>query len=73
MRVQMWRARAFAYASLTDPKGVQRTLKKLFDMSPHLLGMFVQQKKIHPLLEKEAMQLLQKSGAIPRRQVRQRM
>ncbi len=66
LRPQMWRARAFAYAALSDAKGVGRALRKLADMNVQLLGMFVGQKKIHPLLEKEAKQLVQKLGAVPR-------
>ena len=62
----MWRARAFAYAALSDQKGVGRALRKLADMNVQLLGMFVGQKKIHPLLEKEAKSLVQKLGAVPR-------
>jgi len=73
MRVQMWRSRAFAYASLNDVKGVGRALKKLSDMNPHLLGMFVGQKKIHPLLEREAKQLVMRLGIVPRKMVRQKM
>src|SRR5580698_9663239 len=48
MRVQMWRARAFAYVAAGDMKGVSRALKKLLEMSPQLLGMFVGTKKVHP-------------------------
>ena len=66
LRPQMWRARAFAYAALNDAKGVGRSLRKLADMNVQLLGMFVGQKKIHPLLEKEAKSLVQKLGAMPR-------
>lgn len=73
MRIQMWRARAFAHASLNDIKGVQRCLKKLSDTSPQLLAMFVQQKKVHPLLEREAKQVLMQSGAVPRKMVRQKV
>ncbi|MFO0676383.1 MAG: hypothetical protein U0169_07605 [Polyangiaceae bacterium] len=73
MKVQMWRARAFAYAGNNDMKGASRALKKLSDMSPQLLGMFVGQRKIHPLLEREAKQLLMQSGAMPRKMVRQRV
>ena len=72
MRAQMWRARAFAYAGANDMKGAARALKKLADMSPQLLGMFVG-KKIHPLLEREAKQLAMKMGAVPRKMIRQRM
>ena len=72
MRAQMWRARAFAYAATNDMKGAGRALKKLGDMSPQLLGMFVG-KKVHPLLEREAKQLAMRMGAVPRKMVRQRM
>jgi hypothetical protein len=73
MRAQMWRARAFAYAGSNDMKGVARALKKLADMNPTLLGMFIGPKKIHPLLEREARQLVQRLGAAPRKMVRQKM
>jgi tetratricopeptide (TPR) repeat protein len=62
LRPQMWRARAFTYAHLGDMKGVARALKKLTDMNPQLLGMFVSAKKVHPLLEREAKQLAMKMG-----------
>ncbi len=71
-KTQMYRARAFAYAGTNDTKAMTRSLRKLAEMSPHLLGMFVG-KRIHPLLEREAKQLLMKSGAVPRKMVRQRM
>lgn len=73
MRIQMLRARAFAYAAVTDQKAVERTLKKLAETSPQLLAMFVGAKKIHPLLERAAKQLFMRSGAVPRKMVRQRM
>ena len=73
MRAQIWRARAFAYAAVNDTKGIGRALKKLAEMNPHLLGMFIQQKKIHPLLEREAKQLVMKLGIVPRKMVRQKM
>jgi hypothetical protein len=73
MRAQMWRARAFAYAATNDTKGIARSLKKLAEMNPHLLGMFIQQKKIHPLLEREAKQMVMKLGIVPRKMVRQKM
>ena len=72
MRPQMWRARAFAYSGLSDMKGAGRALKKLADINPHLLGMFIGSKKIHPLLEREAKQLVMRMGAAPKRIVRQR-
>jgi hypothetical protein len=73
MRAQMWRARAFAYAGANDMKGVARALRKLADMNPTLLGMFIGPKKIHPLLEREARQLVQRLGAAPRKMVRRKM
>jgi len=73
MRVQMWRARAFAYAGAGDMKGASRALRKLAEVSPQLLGMFVGAKKVHPLLQQEAKQLLMRSGAVPRKMVRQKI
>jgi hypothetical protein len=73
MRVQMWRARAFAYAGVGDMKGAGRALRKLAEMSPQLLGMFVGAKRVHPMLQQEAKQLLMRSGAVPRKMVRQKL
>jgi tetratricopeptide (TPR) repeat protein len=73
MRVQMWRARAFAYAGQGDMKGMSRSLKRLADLNPQLLGMFIQSRKVHPLLQQEAKQLLMRSGAVQRKMVRQKM
>jgi len=73
MRVQMWRARAFAAAGAGDMKAASRALKKLIEVNPQLLGMFVGAKKIHPMLQQEAKQLLMRSGAVPRKMVRQKM
>jgi hypothetical protein len=74
MKAQMWRARAFAYASVNDQKGIARALKKLADINPHLLGMFLPpQKKVHPLLEREAKQMVQRLGIVQRKMVRQKM
>jgi hypothetical protein len=74
MKAQMWRARAFAYAAVNDTKGISRALKKLADMNPHLLGMFLPpQKKVHPLLEREAKQMVMRLGIVPRKMVRQKM
>jgi hypothetical protein len=72
VRAQMWRARAFAYAAENDMKGVARALKRLADMNAQLLGMFIGQKKIHPLLEREAKQIVMRMGAMPRKIVRQK-
>jgi tetratricopeptide (TPR) repeat protein len=72
LRLQMWRARAFAYAGANDMKGASRALKKLAEISPQILSGFMG-KKVHPLLEREAKQMLMRSGAVPRKMVRQRM
>jgi len=73
MKVQIWRARAFAYAGNNDMNGARRALKKLADLNPQLLGMFVMSKKVHPVLQHEAKQILMKSGAVRQKMVRQRM
>ena len=74
MKAQMWRARAYAYAAVNDTKGIGRALKKLADMNPHLLGMFLPpQKKVHPLLEREAKQMVARMGLAQRKMVRQKM
>ena len=73
LKPQMWRARAFAYAAANDMKGAGRALKKLADMNPHLLAMFIGAKRVHPLLEREAKQIVMKMGAAPRKVIRQRM
>lgn len=72
MRAQLWRSRAFAYAAVNDSKGIARAVKKLADINPHLLGMFVGQKRVHPLLEREAKAVVMRLGVVPRKMVRQR-
>jgi hypothetical protein len=54
-------------------KGAGRALRKLAEMSPQLLGMFIGTKKVHPMLQQEAKQILMRSGAVPRKMVRQKM
>ena len=44
-----------------------------FGLSPQLLGMFVGAKKVHPMLQQEAKQILMRSGAVPKKMVRQKM
>lgn len=65
IRPQLWRARAFAAASLNDRKEMRRALKKLMNDNPQYLTGFLV-KKIHPLLEKDARDMLMQSGAVPR-------
>jgi hypothetical protein len=76
LRPQLLRARAFAYAWASDTKQMKQTLRRLSQINPqHLLG-FVTKKKVpsgvaprgvHPMLEKEAYDMLGRSGAIPRK------
>ena len=74
MAPQMWRARAFAYAGVSDTKNMNRAVAKLEAMSPHLLSMFVGQKRVHPLLERAAKERVMRSGLVkpPRAQMRYR-
>jgi len=72
MRIQMWRARAFAYASTGDMKAAKRALKKLADTNINLLGMFMG-KKVHPLLQRAATELAKQSGAMQMKMVQKRM
>jgi hypothetical protein len=72
LRAQLWRSRAFAYAAVNDTKGIARSVKKLASINPHLLGMFVGQKKVHPLLEREAKQVVMQLGIVPRKMIRTR-
>ncbi len=48
---------------------MRRYLKLLIEISPQLAGMFVGQKRIHPLLQKEARRLLEKAGMMPRQKI----
>lgn len=73
LRAQLWRSRAFAYAAVNDTKGIARSVKKLAEINPHLLGMFVGQKRVHPLLEREAKAVVMRMGIVPRKMVRQKM
>jgi tetratricopeptide (TPR) repeat protein len=73
IKVQIWRARAFAYAGVSDMKGAGRALRKLAEMNPQLLGMFLTTKRVHPMLAQEAKQLLMRSGAVKPKMVQKRM
>lgn len=69
VRLQLLRARAFTCAHRQNIQGMKKALKSLQEISPQLAAMFVGQKRVHPLLEKEAMKLLQKSGFAPKPKV----
>jgi hypothetical protein len=65
LKAQLYRSFAFAYAAVNDTKGIRRVLRKMLDINPQLLGGFLM-KKVHPLLEREAKEMLKRSGAVPR-------
>jgi hypothetical protein len=72
LKPQIWRAFAFAYAATNDMKGVKKALRKLLEVNPQLLGGFLM-KRVHPLLEREAKELLKRSNAVPRKMIVKRM
>lgn len=72
LKAQLYRAQAFAYAAVNDTKGIRKALRKLMEINPQLLGGFLV-KKIHPLLEREAKELLKRSGAVPKKMMVKRM
>jgi hypothetical protein len=76
LRPQLFRARAFAYAWASDTKQMKQVLRKLAQLNPQYLMGFITRKKnpagvsprgVHPLLEKEAYEMVQRSGAVSRR------
>jgi len=72
VKPQLYRALAYAHAHTTNVKGVRRDLKKLLDQDVRLLGGFLM-KKTHPLLQKEARKLVERSGQVkPKMQVQRR-
>jgi hypothetical protein len=72
LKGQLYRAYAFAYAATNDTKGIRRVLRKMLEINPQLLGGFLM-KKVHPLLRREAEEMLRRSGAVPRKMVVKRM
>ncbi len=76
LRPQLLRARAFAYAWANNTKQMKNTLRALSGMNPQFLTGFVTKKKnpmgvnprgVHPALEKEALEMLMRSGAVSRK------
>jgi tetratricopeptide (TPR) repeat protein len=76
LRPQLLRARAFAYSWANDTKQMRNTLRQLKTLNPQFLTGFITKKKnpmgvaprgVHPLLEKEAFEILMKSGAVQRK------
>lgn len=71
LKPQLYRARAFAYAAVNDVKAMRKDVHQLAKMNPQLLAGFMM-KKVHPLLQKEAKQQLERLGLIPRQMIQQR-
>lgn len=71
LRPQLYRARAYVYAYVNDPKALKRALRKLAETDPRLLGGFLT-KRTHPLLQREAKILLEQYGAVQRKMQFQR-
>jgi hypothetical protein len=76
IRPQLLRARAFAYAWANNTKQMKQTLKELMSLNAQYLSGFITKKKhpmgvsprgVHPILEKEAFDMLARSGAAQRR------
>ena len=76
LRPQLLRSRAFAYAWASDTKQMKQTLRRLGALNMQYLMGFITKKKnpmgvnprgVHPLLEKEAFDMVSRSGAVPRK------
>ncbi len=76
LRPQLLRARAFAYAWANDTKQMKQMLRRLQQLNTQYLMGFITKKKnpagvnprgVHPLLEKEAFEMVMRSGSVPRR------
>jgi hypothetical protein len=76
LRPQFYRSLAFAYAWSNQTKKMKATLRKLKSINVQLLMGFITKKKnpqgvsprgVHPALEKEAFNMVMKSGAVPRK------
>ncbi len=68
-RVQLLKAKVFVTVHRNNLQSMRKNLKLLEAVSPQLLAVFVQGKRIHPLLKKEATKRLQKSGIMPQPRV----
>ena len=73
---QLLRARAFAYAWASNTKQMKQTLRRMSQLNPQYLTGFITKKKhamgvsprgVHPMLEKEAFEMVSRSGLAPRR------
>ena len=75
LRPQLLRSRAFAYAWSSNTKQMKQAVRRLSQLNVQYLSGFITRKKhpmgvpprgIHPMLEKEAFDIVAKSGAVPR-------
>jgi hypothetical protein len=75
IRPQLLRSRAFAYAWASNTKQMKQTVRRLAQLNVQYLSGFITRKKhpmgvpprgVHPMLEKEAFDIVSKSGAAPR-------
>ena len=76
LRPQLLRARAFAYAWASNTKQMKQAVRRLAQLNVQYLSGFISRKKhpmgvpprgIHPMLEKEAFEIVSKSGTMARR------
>jgi hypothetical protein len=76
LKPQLLRSRAFAYAWANDTKQMKNTLRQIKGLNVQYLTGFITKKKnpmgvsprgVHPLLEKEAFDMVMRSGAVPRK------
>jgi tetratricopeptide (TPR) repeat protein len=76
LKPQLLRSRAFAYAWANDTKKMKQVLRALSAINAQYLASFITKKKIpggvppkgvHPLLEKEAFEMITRSGMMPRK------
>ncbi len=71
VKTQLYRAQAFAFAYGNQLPAMRTALRRLMDEDARLLAGFLG-KRTHPLLQKEAKQLLERSGQMQRKMVIQR-
>ena len=76
VKPQLLRSRAFAYAFANNSKAMKKTLHDLKNLNVQYLMGFITKKKhpmgvsprgVHPALEKEAFEMVMRSGAVQRK------
>ena len=71
LKPQLYRARAYVCAYSSDPQGMKKALRKLAEIDVRILGGFMA-RRAHPMLQKEARQMLERSGQVQRKMQIQR-